>query len=319
MSQTMQNIDARTRLAGTNRLEVLLFSLGRSNDDEQEEWFGINVFKVREVMHIPEITRAPDMPKAVEGMATLRGQTLPIINLASYCGIDSAKPPGILIITEYNQQTQGFLVYQVDTIERLSWEEVKAPPAMLTVRHGGLINAVTELKSKGLIMIMDVEKVLADCSGIYDEGSLYEGIRPHQDNNQRTVLFADDSSVARAQVSRTLEKLDIQGIETQNGREAWEQLQELAELADDADEPLTQRVNLILTDIEMPEMDGFVLTQKVKSDERFKDIPVIMHSSLSGTANQQLGQSVGADGFVSKFQPKELAAAMDKVFLQELM
>ena len=128
MSQLLQSIDDRTRLAGTNRMEILLFSLGEDRQSGRNEIFGINVFKVREVMHIPEITRAPDMPKAVEGMVSLRGHTLPVINLIEYAGIDNDEKPSIMIVTEYNKNIQGLLVKSVDNIERLAWEDVKQPP-----------------------------------------------------------------------------------------------------------------------------------------------------------------------------------------------
>ncbi len=312
MSELMQSVDERTRLAGTNRLEVLLFSLGKDMESGREEVFGINVFKVREVMHVPEIARAPEMPEAVEGMVSLRGITIPVINLPRYCGIAVEERPNIMIITEYNKHVQGFLVHAVDSIQRLAWEEVKEPPCMMTNRHGGLVTAVTEVEGKGLIMIMDVEKVLSEAAGFYRDESIYEGI-PSLQNANATVLFADDSSVARGQIRRTLEKMGIQYISTVNGKDAWEKLNEIAERAEAEGGAVTDQLQFILTDIEMPEMDGYVLTRKVKDDDRFKAIPVVMHSSLSADANQMLGEGVGADAYVAKFQPRELAATLAKM------
>ena len=132
MTSFIQSVDARTQLAGTNRLEVLLFSLGNDTETGREEVFGINVFKVREVMHVPVITHAPDMPEAVEGMVSLRGTMVPVINLQKFCGVRTTSKPKILMITEYNKHIQGFLVDSVDMIERLNWDEIKAPPQMLT-------------------------------------------------------------------------------------------------------------------------------------------------------------------------------------------
>ncbi len=313
MSNNMlQSVDERTSLAGTNRLEVLLFSLGKDIENNREEVFGINVFKVKEVMHVPEITRAPDMPESVEGMISLRGITIPVINLPKYCGIPVEEKPEIMIITEYNKRVQGFLVHSVDSIQCLAWEDVRVPPSMMGSQHSGLVTAVTEVPDKGLIMIMDVEKVLSDAAGFYDEDSIYDGI-PSVGDESITVLFADDSGVARGQIRRTLEEMGVKYISAVNGRDAWEKLNEIAARTEVQGGTVKEKVQFILTDIEMPEMDGYVLTRKIKDDDRFKGIPVIMHSSLSAEANQNLGEGMGADAYVAKFEPRELAATLVKM------
>jgi len=312
MSELMQSVDERTHLAGANRLEVLLFSLGKDTESGREEVFGINVFKVREVMHVPEITRAPDMPASVEGMVSLRGITIPVINLARYCGIQAEEKPDIMIITEYNKHVQGFLVYSVDSIRRLAWEEVKAPPPMMASQHNGLVTAVTEVEDNGLVMIMDVEKVLSETAGFYDDDSIYDGISSVSEKNI-TVMFVDDSSVARGQIQRTLERMGVNYISAVNGEDAWDKLNEIASHAEAEGGAVTDTVQFILTDIEMPEMDGYVLTRKIKDSDRFGNIPVIMHSSLSAEANQAMGEGVGADAYVAKFQPRELAATLTKM------
>jgi two-component system, chemotaxis family, chemotaxis protein CheV len=316
MANFIQSVDDRTQLAGTNRLEVLLFSLGKDNKTGRDEVFGINVFKVREVMHVPEITHAPDMPDSVEGMVSLRGSMVPVINLQKFCGVESDEGPKILMITEYNKNVQGFLVHSVDNIERLDWDEVKAPPSMLTSRLGGLVTAVAELADKKLVMIMDVEKVLADTAAMYDAESLYDGINKHDKSENITVLFADDSVVARDQIQNTLERMGFNFIVTKNGAEAWTRLKEIAEKAEDSGRSVSDFIDIIITDVEMPEMDGYVLTRKVKADQRFSDIPVVMHSSLTAEANQALGKGVGADAYVPKFQPTELSAMLEKLIAE---
>lgn len=313
MANFIQSVDDRTQLAGTNRLEVLLFSLGKNSSTERDEVFGINVFKVREVMHVPEITHAPDMPDSVEGMVSLRGSMVPVINLQKFCGVNADEKPKILMITEYNKNVQGFLVHSVDNIERLDWDEVKAPPPMLASRLGGLVTAVAELENKKLVMIMDVEKVLADTAGLYEEDTLYDGIDKHDKSEDLTVLFADDSIVARDQIQKTLEHMGFNYIVTKNGAEAWVKLKEIAEKSETTGRDISEYINIILTDVEMPEMDGYVLTRKIKADQRFKDIPVIMHSSLTAEANQALGKGVGADAYVPKFKPLELSAMLEKM------
>jgi two-component system chemotaxis response regulator CheV len=311
MSELLRRIDARTKLAGANKLEILLFTLGTDTSSGRKEIFGINVFKVREVMRIPEITRAPDMPPAVEGMVSLRGTLVPVVDLAKYIGIQTDAPPSIMIVTEYNSQTQGFLVGEVDTILRIDWADMKVPPAMLTTKMGGLVTAVTELKDKQLVMMLDVEKILSDTTH-YDDSHIYANLVPLE-RPDRTVFYADDSSVARRQVARTLEALGVNGIATVNGRQAWEELQKIAAQAEIAGRPVHDFVQVILTDVEMPEMDGYVLTKQVKADPRFAGIPVLMHSSLSSEANRQLGLSVGVDEYVPKFEPHRLAEALARL------
>ena len=312
MTSFINSVDQRTRLAGANRLEVLLFSLGEDTSSERNEVFGINVFTVREVMQVPDITRAPDMPAAVEGMVSLRGTMVPVINLQRFCRVQCNDKPKILMITEYNKHVQGFLVDSVETIERLSWEDVKTPPPMVANRLGGLVTAVAELPDKRLVMIMDVEKVLAESAHFYDDEALFEEIDPY---TKREVhgLFADDSSVARKQIAATLDHMQIKYSSAVNGAEAWAKLKEIAERAEAAGKKASDYVQFVLTDVEMPEMDGYVLTQKIKGDPRLKDIPVLMHSSLSAEANQALGRGVGADFYVPKFEPRELSGALLKI------
>jgi two-component system chemotaxis response regulator CheV len=311
MSDLLRRIDARTKLAGANKLEILLFTLGTDLSTQRKETFGINVFKVREVMRIPEITRAPEMPPAVEGMVSLRGVLVPVVDLAKYIGISTDNPPSIMIVTEYNGHTQGFLVGEVDTILRLDWSEMRVPPAMLTARMGGLVTAVTELKDKRLVMMLDVEKILSETTSI-DDSHLFVNLEP-LDKPNRTILYADDSSVARNQIARTLEALAVQGIATINGRQAWEELQKIAAQSEVSGRPVKDYIQLILTDIEMPEMDGYVLTKSVKADPRFAGIPVLMHSSLSSDANRSLGISVGVDEYVPKFEPTRLAEVLSRL------
>jgi len=312
MANFIKSVDDRTRLAGTNRLEVLLFSLGKDVKTGREETFGVNVFKVREVMLVPEITHAPDMPPAVEGMVSLRGNMIPVINLPDFCAVHSDNKPEILIVTEYNKHVQGFLVHSVDTIERLAWEDVKVPPEMMAHQHGGLVTAVTELKDGRLVMIMDVEMVLSQTSGFGQNPELFDGIESVGDSDI-TLLFADDSAVARDQIIRTMNHMGIKYIGTTNGAEAWNKLKEIAERAAATGHRASDFVQVILTDVEMPEMDGYVLTKRIKEDPRFSDIPIIMHSSLSADANQALGKGVGADAYVPKFEPTELSAKLHEI------
>jgi two-component system chemotaxis response regulator CheV len=312
MSDLLRNIDARTKLAGTNKLEILMFTLGRDARNNREETFGINVFKVREVMRIPEITRAPDMPSSVEGIVSLRGILVPVIDLAKFIGIETDGKPEIMIVTEYNGQTQGLLVKAVDNILRLDWSAMRVPPSMLLAEMGGLVTAVTELKDGRLVMMMDVEKVLSETSR-YDDDSVFKSVRPL--GKERMVFFVDDSSVARKQIARTLDAMQVTYLSAINGRQAWDELARMADSADATNTPLKNTLHVILTDVEMPEMDGYMLTRKIKADKRFAGIPVLMHSSLSSTSNQQLGKAVGVDEYVPKFEPHKLSQKLAQLLV----
>lgn len=312
MSELLKNIDARTKLAGTNKLEILLFTLGTDRRSGRKETFGINVFKVREVMRVPEITRAPEMPAAVEGMVSLRGALVPVVDLVKYAGVESERKPEIMIVTEYNGHTQGFLVEGVDTILRLDWAAMRVPPDMLNAQMGGLITAVTELADGRLVMMLDVEKVLSETGHFDDDTIAYSSIKPLE-HHDRTIFFCDDSTIARKQIARTLDVLNIRYMSANNGKQAWDELQKIAAQAEAGRMHVSDMIQLILTDVEMPEMDGYVLTKHIKSDPRFAGIPVIMHSSLSSMGNQQLGRSVGVDEYVPKFEPQKLAEILTRL------
>jgi two-component system chemotaxis response regulator CheV len=256
------------------------------------------------------------MPSSVEGMVSLRGVLVPVVDLVKYTGVETAQKPEIMIVTEYNGHTQGFLVEAVDTILRLDWAAMRVPPDMLTAQMGGLVTAVTELADGRLVMMMDVEKVLSETSH-YDDEYLFNNISPIQVEN-RTIFFADDSTVARNQIARTLDAMNIRYVSANNGKQAWDELQKIAAQADATHSPVTSFIQLILTDVEMPEMDGYVLTKHIKSDPRFAGIPVIMHSSLSSEANQQLGRSVGVDDYIPKFEPHKLAATLTQLLSEPL-
>ena len=314
MSQLLKNIDARAKLAGTNKLELLLFSLGVDARTGRTETFGINVFKVREVMRTPPITAAPEMPDAVEGIVSLRGFLVPVVDLGKYAHIAQDQPRDIMIVTEYNGRTQGFLVEAVDTILRLDWAQMKVPPDMLTSRLGGLVTAITELQDGRLVMLLDVERVLSETTH-FDDELIYREIKPIE-RSDALVVFADDSWVARKQVQTTLERMGVSFVAAINGRHAWEELGKLASYAESLGRPVREVVSLVLTDIEMPEIDGYMLTKQIKSDPRFAGIPVLMHSSLSGISNQQHGNSVGVDEYVSKFEPQQLAASITRLLQQ---
>jgi two-component system chemotaxis response regulator CheV len=294
----LETVDARTKLVGSNKMELLLFSLGT------HEIFGINVFKVREVSPTPPITRTPNMPNGVEGVISLRGSIIPVISLAQFIRLQTP-PEGMgetMIVTEFARHTQGFLVQDVDRIIRIDWDKVKPPESMLAGQDG-MITAITELDDGRLVSILDVERILVDVLGEKAIPSL-PTIESHTES---TIFFADDSAVARKEITMVLDKLGAKYMQSNDGLDAWEKLQAMAKRAGTEGRGLKEFVQLILVDAEMPEMDGYVLTRNIKSDHRFAGIPVIMHSSLSSEANRALGQRVGVDAYVAKFDPAVLA------------
>lgn len=310
MDRTDQNllaqVDARTKLAGSNRMEILLFSLGT------HELFGINVFKVREVCRTPTITPTPNMPGGVEGLISLRGNVIPVLSLAGIMRLNDA-PPGLgdaMMVTEYSKRTLGFLVHDVDRIIRVEWDKVRAPESVVSGEQS-YITAITELPDGRLVSILDVESILA---GTFGDAVVGE-IPPMEIERDINVFFVDDSAVARKKITEVLDKLGIKHKHATNGAEAWARLQGMASHSVQVGGLLTDEIDLVLVDAEMPEMDGYVLTRHIKSDPRFNGIPVVMHSSLSSEANRAMGKSVGVDAYVAKFDAEVLADTLRPLLL----
>lgn len=296
----LDTVDARTKLAGSNQMEILLFSLGTG------ERFGINVFKIKEVCRAMPLTRTPNMPFGVDGIVSLRGHVLPVLNLAKFMGVDQrVGPPQSMMVAEYSKHVLGFLVQEVDRIIRVDWNRVHATDDMMS-NKGGVVNALTELEDGTLISLMDVEQILVSAFG---EEGVGEVLRV-EDGHQMCVFYVDDSSVARKKIAEVLEKMGVKNMQANNGREAWERLQVLADSAMSAGQTLRDQIQVILVDAEMPEMDGYVLTRHIKSDNRFEGIPVVMHSSLSSEANRTMGRQAGVDYYVPKFDGAALSATL---------
>lgn len=295
----MDHIDARTNLAGTNKMEILLFNLGSN------EKFGINVFKVKEVCQIGKITRTPNMPGGVDGIVSLRGHVMPVLNLANFMGMHPESRHETMLVAEFNRHILGFLVESVDRIIRVDWDKVHPTEGMLSDKSA-LITAITELEDGTLVSILDVEQILADAFGEAVVGN----VERIESEHELCVFFADDSLVARRKIVEVLDKMGVKHIQANNGREAWDRLRAMADAAQSAGLNLHDQIQVILTDAEMPEMDGYVLTQNIKGDSRFDNIPVVMHSSLSSDANRAMGKRVGVDYYVSKFDSIVLSTTL---------
>jgi two-component system chemotaxis response regulator CheV len=279
-------------------MELLLFRLSGP------ETYGLNVFKVCEVCVTPPITRAPHTPPGVEGMISLRGNIIPIINLGYFLDRPVTEPTK-LVITEFSGHIQGLVVQDVDRIVRVSWDQVKKPSTIFG-NGANLVTAVTELPDGKLVSILDVEQVLHDAIG--EEPNVAIEALTH--DLGREVFFADDSPLARKRITQVLDGLGVTHNHACDGREAWDKLDAMATEAAAGHVALRERMGAILVDAEMPELDGYMLTRHIKADARFAGIPVVMHSSLSSIANRSMGEQAGVDAYVAKFDPIQLASAL---------
>ncbi len=297
MAGVLDTVNQRTRLVGENRLEILLFRLAG------HQLFALNVFKIREVLQLPRLTQMPQRAPHVVGVIHLRGQTLPVIDLSGAIGMrpQQALPDSTVIITEYNRSVQAFLVGGVDRIMNLNWDAVQPPPRGAGRTH--YLTAITRLDDQRLVEIIDVEKVLAEIvpfNAKVSEGLLDDELLSKA--RGREVLLVDDSPTGIAQLRETLSQLDLKMHVATDGLRALRQLQAWA----DEDENISERLLMVITDAEMPEMDGYRLTSEIRKDPRLKDLYVVLHTSLSGNFNKAMVEKVGCDGFLSKFQPDQL-------------
>jgi len=308
----MRDIDERTNLTSNSMFELLLFRLGEAPDGERRELFGINVFKVREILVMPEITAMVNSPPSVMGVANIRGQMITVINLPKIVGTNPTKGLGILLVTEFARTTQAFAVEEVNEIVRLEWKHVLSAEG----RGGGLVTSIARLDGNGentrLAQVLDVEQILRDVFPEQHSGEVTVTSKL-QIKPGTVVLAADDSAVARMMIEQGLKSMGVPYIMTKSGLEAWGKLKELSDQALAQGQTIHDKVALVLTDLEMPEMDGFTLTRNIKQDPRLCNIPVVIHSSLTGTTNEEHVRKVGADAYVAKFEAEELAATLNRV------
>ncbi len=297
MFNPVEQVEGVGQNFGESRLELLLFRLAGP------QIFAINVFKVREAVHCPEITEIPQAGHGVRGITYLRDDTISIIDLGQKMG----QPPvtdtesAFLVVVELRGQVQGLLVSSVERIINIAWSDVHPAPKLNEA--DGYISSITRME-KELIEIVDVEKVLVEVFG-EDNLVLSDAIQSHPEgegNRIRKVLVVDDSKVARHQIVRTLEQIEVSSAVASDGVQALEQLQTWARSGD-----VSEQIAMIISDIEMPKMDGYGLVSEIRRDPKLKDLHILLHSSMTGILDQSLIEQAGADEYLEKFNVDNLA------------
>ncbi len=308
MTGILDSVNQRTQLVGQNRLELLTFRLmGRQR-------YGINVFKVKEVLQCPKLTAMPNLHPLVKGVAHIRGNTVSVIDLSLAIGgrpttdIDQC----FVVIAEFNRTIQAFLVSSVERIINMHWEAILPPPEGAGKAH--YLTAVTNIDNE-LVEILDVEKVLAEIAPVDEtmDATIGEEISQAQQDKSivRRILIVDDSTVARKQLERAIRSIGFDVVSSKDGKEAYNTLLEMARKGD-----IYEQISLVISDIEMPEMDGYTLTAEIRRHTDLKDLYVILHSSLSGVFNQAMVDRVGANTFIAKFNPDELGNAVKSALIK---
>lgn len=318
MNNVQQDIDERSNLTSLNKLELLLFRLGGDQDGNHEELYGINVFKIREIVAMPHVTPIAESHPFMMGVVNLRDQIIPVIDLPAVIGCVPTAPLKLLLITEFARTTQAFAVEAVEEIVRLEWTSVL--PGDRTA-SGAMITSIAKVDGERpdtrLAQVLDVESILrqlqSDKEPELEANSLGAPVVLPEG---QVILAADDSVIARALIENALQTMGANYVMTNSGKQAWDKLQAIDAEAKKEGKTARDKVALVLSDLEMPEMDGFTLTRNIKQDSRFSSIPVIIHSSLSGAANENHVNGVGADAYIAKFVPLELAALLRKTLAQ---
>lgn len=302
---------------GSDRLELLLFRLGRTRNSGHSELFGINVFKVREIVVAPHITTIVNAPMHALGLANVRGQLIPVMDLPSMAGCERQTNANIVLVTEFARSTQAFLVDEVVEIVHLEWKHLLAADSGGSLLLSGVARIDGDAPDSRLVQVLDVEQILRDVlPAAHGATDKHVGLERLHLPPGSVVLVAEDSAVARLLVEESLKAMGVQYVAMKNGREVWDRLAALHREATAQGLRARDKVALVLTDLEMPEMDGFTLTRSIKQDARFTGIPVVVYSSLTGTASEKHASSVGADAYVAKFEPRELGDSIANVLME---
>lgn len=287
--------------AGSNEMELVDFRIMKQQEDRVYEGiYGVNVSKVREIIKIPNLTELPGVPEYIEGIFDLRGVVIPVVNLAKWMNITEPTDMKIkprIIIAEFSDILIGFIVHEAKRIRRISWSDIE--PASFATGMGSLdksqITGVTRIENDEVLLILDLESVVEEL-GIYTPK-----IDVQDGDIERitgTALILDDSMTARKLVHDALKKMGLKVVEAKDGLEGLQKLEELHGIHGDN---LVKELRIIVSDVEMPQMDGFHFAASMKEDERFAKIPVVFNSSISDHFSELRGQEAGGEAYLTKF------------------
>ncbi|MEN4054124.1 MULTISPECIES: chemotaxis protein [Sulfurimonas] len=306
-------MDDNSLKIGSNEMELVDFRILKQEEDKVYEGiYGINVSKVREIIRVPFLTELPGTPEFIEGIFDLREVVIPVVNLAKWMGIkepEDAKKNARVIITEFNNVLIGFIVHEARRIRRISWSDIE--PANFISSSSGLdankITGVTKIEGDSVLLILDLESVVQDL-GLYE---------PDTDNAPQEIttfhglaLVLDDSATARKIVKDALQKMGFNVVEAMDGEEGLSKLNDLYEMYG---ENLKEQLKIIISDVEMPRMDGFHFAANVRDDARFNDIPIVFNSSISDHFSEGRGIEAGGEAYLVKFQASSFYDEVSRV------
>jgi len=287
---------------GSNEMELVDFRILNQQEDEVYEGiYGINVSKVREIIRVPALTELPGTPEFIEGIFDLRDVVIPVVNLAKWMGI--TEPEGLekssrVIITEFNNVLIGFIVHEAKRIRRINWSDIEPATFMSNSNaiDGNKITGVTKIEGDNVLLILDLESVVQDL-GLYSPD--VDAIPRELEKFSGLVLVLDDSSTARRIVKEALIKMGFQVIEAMDGQDGLEKLDSIYDTYGDS---ISEHLKLIISDVEMPRMDGFHFAANVKEDGRFANVPIVFNSSISDHFSEGRGIEAGGEAYLVKFE-----------------
>lgn len=298
---------------GSNEMELVDFRIFKEEDGEVYEGiYGVNVAKVREIIRLPELTELPGVAEFIEGIFDLRGVVIPVVNLARWMHIKEPKDAyknARVIIAEFNNILIGFIVHEAKRIRRISWSDIE-PASFISSKDGldgSKITGVTRIENDAVLLILDLETVVQEL-GLYAPNT--EIVAKQSEKFSGTALVLDDSATARKIVKDALEKMGFDVVEASDGEDGLRRLDELYGIYEDA---LNKHLKVIISDVEMPLMDGFHFAARMKEDERFSDIPVIFNSSISGEFSESRGLDAGGEGYLVKFDANNFYDEISRV------
>lgn len=309
--------------SGTNELEIIEFHLEKVLPDGGTKtcYYGINVAKVREVIQVPETTDYPNAQPHMLGVFSSRDVLTPLVDLAGWLGIKTKE--GVknkyVIVTDFNKMTNGFLIDSVSRIHRISWNDVESPSQFLEAGEQDCVVAVVRMEGN-LIMILDFEKIIADINpelsmekyDIQKDKSVDLNRKMVAQRGTASILVVDDSAFIRSMIQDTLTAAGYNVIVAKDGGEAFEKLMEMAESAKADGVPVTDFVNALVTDVEMPRMDGMHLVKRLRDSSDYASLPIVMFSSLMSEDNRAKALSLGANDTITKPELGRMVTIMDQ-------